>query len=599
MDCMKIGDMLSAYIDDCLEAAEREQVKQHLDSCPACRQELADLHKTVEIVKALGEVIPPEHFHDQLTVKLHETKNTTTTDSAQRSVLADKNENRWQTLFRMGSRHLKTQWAAVAAVLLIGSFIGALTDNTMTPFGRSPVGQIIDSKAVPQEEFASTAGSNKDTEGGVQYRYTPQSAADSNSPVQTMKAKTKSETSEQEVVRGYQREEAETSSQRKSVNPEVPEVKASNAEPQYNTMAAPTTENNKDQVKSLAAPPVNTMKNSAPPAAANSFAAAQNNTANQATTNQAPDQPTAADQPAAPENVNSNARRQDPAAMTDENSIAPDTADQSSAVTGEDTTTDLQTTEKEDGGAAAKDKTDLIKGSVSQKISDKDSPAPTEQQLQLLEIKNCWLTIEVPDFDETVERIGTLAAEYKGFVQETRVNGNSQKTGTFIVRVPKENFNDAISGFEKIGIVTEKRFDSEDSSAEYRDVNTRLNNLRRQEARLLALVDKAGSLKDVMDLENEINRVRQEIESLVTKANYLTSVSNLATLTLDISEADAQTNQANQGVFGRTWAAFTSSCQSLIHFIGWLVVGFGRALPFLAVLFSGVAAYKFYRSRTK
>ncbi|KAA3636932.1 MAG: hypothetical protein DWP92_08765 [Armatimonadetes bacterium] len=54
-----LGEQLSAYLDGELITAEMPVVSTHLDSCPECRRELADLDRSRTAVRALPGVEPP------------------------------------------------------------------------------------------------------------------------------------------------------------------------------------------------------------------------------------------------------------------------------------------------------------------------------------------------------------------------------------------------------------------------------------------------------------------------------------------------------------------------------------------------------------
>ena len=59
MECDRIQEQLSAYLDDTLSSAEKSIIDSHLKSCPKCRKALADLEMTMRSIKSLEEIIPP------------------------------------------------------------------------------------------------------------------------------------------------------------------------------------------------------------------------------------------------------------------------------------------------------------------------------------------------------------------------------------------------------------------------------------------------------------------------------------------------------------------------------------------------------------
>lgn len=59
MQCDKIQEQLSAYLEDALSPAEKGIIDDHLRACPKCRESLADLEMTISSIKGLDEIIPP------------------------------------------------------------------------------------------------------------------------------------------------------------------------------------------------------------------------------------------------------------------------------------------------------------------------------------------------------------------------------------------------------------------------------------------------------------------------------------------------------------------------------------------------------------
>ncbi len=59
MECKDIREKLGAYLEEVVPPEERRIIEDHLNSCPKCAKNLADLKKAGELVKNLAEVEPP------------------------------------------------------------------------------------------------------------------------------------------------------------------------------------------------------------------------------------------------------------------------------------------------------------------------------------------------------------------------------------------------------------------------------------------------------------------------------------------------------------------------------------------------------------
>lgn len=70
MNCKKVQDYLSPYLDHVLSPEDTRTVEKHLEKCPICRQELEDLQETVHMMQTLPDITLPAGFNQQLRNKL-------------------------------------------------------------------------------------------------------------------------------------------------------------------------------------------------------------------------------------------------------------------------------------------------------------------------------------------------------------------------------------------------------------------------------------------------------------------------------------------------------------------------------------------------
>ncbi|MDH4232115.1 MAG: DUF2275 domain-containing protein [Nitrospirota bacterium] len=72
MECDKIQELLSAYLERTLSPAERERMDKHLGACPACAASLADLEKTLHYLHGLEDIVPPAWLTQQVMTRVKE-----------------------------------------------------------------------------------------------------------------------------------------------------------------------------------------------------------------------------------------------------------------------------------------------------------------------------------------------------------------------------------------------------------------------------------------------------------------------------------------------------------------------------------------------
>ncbi len=70
MECNKVRQRLSDYIDELMPSEEKASIDSHFKSCRQCRQSLDDMRKAIEHLKNLEEVEPPQWMAQKIMAKI-------------------------------------------------------------------------------------------------------------------------------------------------------------------------------------------------------------------------------------------------------------------------------------------------------------------------------------------------------------------------------------------------------------------------------------------------------------------------------------------------------------------------------------------------
>ncbi|MGE5445456.1 MAG: DUF2275 domain-containing protein [Ignavibacteriales bacterium] len=70
MECSKIREKLSDYIDGLVSSEEKGFIDEHLMSCEMCSESLSDLRKTVDYAQNLEEIEPPQWLTERIMAKV-------------------------------------------------------------------------------------------------------------------------------------------------------------------------------------------------------------------------------------------------------------------------------------------------------------------------------------------------------------------------------------------------------------------------------------------------------------------------------------------------------------------------------------------------
>src|SRR5215831_10618244 len=173
-------------------------------------------------------------------------------------------------------------------------------------------------------------------------------------------------------------------------------------------------------------------------------------------------------------------------------------------------------------------------------------PAPTPIQGPLV-IRQAQLTVSVGSgsFDSKLTDVRHLVELEGGFIAGTDAQVNPQttddhiRTGVISFMVPAKNFDDTIDELGKLGKVQNEHISGQDVSAQYVDLQARLANEEAQRNAMLALLQRAQSVSDIIAIQNQLGQITQQIEELKGQIQYLDHNTSFSTVTVSIVEAGA------------------------------------------------------------
>jgi len=153
-------------------------------------------------------------------------------------------------------------------------------------------------------------------------------------------------------------------------------------------------------------------------------------------------------------------------------------------------------------------------------------------------IKNANLVLFVSSISESLPKINQLLTDYQGdtlSLQETRLSDTSS-TATLILRIPQQHLEVVIEKLLTLGQVEQRSITTQDVSEQIFDFEARLRNLRRTEESLLAILNRSGTIAEVLAVTQELSTVRQQIEQLTGQLSRLENQVTYARLTLTLTE---------------------------------------------------------------
>lgn len=193
---------------------------------------------------------------------------------------------------------------------------------------------------------------------------------------------------------------------------------------------------------------------------------------------------------------------------------------------------------------------------------DDDSSAKQTRKI----IYDTVIGLVVEDYQDFERRIVELVDEHGGFVaySETSRRFNDRQSGTWTIRVPVDRYTEFLTSVTSLGFAESRRENAQDVTEEFVDIEARIKNKRELERRIIAMLEeRAGKLADVLEIERELSRVREEIERMEGRLRYLSDRTSLATVTINCREEQEYTPAAAPTFASRISRSWRGSLEAL------------------------------------
>lgn len=237
--------------------------------------------------------------------------------------------------------------------------------------------------------------------------------------------------------------------------------------------------------------------------------------------------------------------------------------------------------------APAKDASGLVGNlatrSVAVDAAGLTQAAPSEPSLSVLLpdrmlIRIGHASIRVDSLEAAIRRVTEVATAMGGYVANSSYQTGEQasRSATLEIKLPAARYQEAFDRLGGIGTVTNASTSTQDVGEEYVDIAARTANAKRLEERLVSLLaTRAGKLEEVLGVERELARVRQEIERYEGRLRYLERQVAMSTLAITVFEPGPMIGNPGDHVirdaFKEAWRNFVAVVAGGIALLGVIV----------------------------
>ncbi len=227
-------------------------------------------------------------------------------------------------------------------------------------------------------------------------------------------------------------------------------------------------------------------------------------------------------------------------------------------------------------------------------LYEDDIERDKKEAIQQRIIKTSYLTFETESVDAMFKNIQSQVKKHKGFIQndETSKSYNTIRR-SLVIRIPTQNFQPVIDSIANtVKTFDNKKISLQDVTEEFVDLEARLKAKKALETRYLQLLGKAKNVKEMLEIEREVAKIREEIEAKQGRLKYLTNKVSLSTIHVEFYEYTSVVKPKSRTYISQVVKALKGGFSSLGNF----VLGMLYIWPFLIII--GILGY-YIRKRIK
>ncbi|WP_405589052.1 DUF4349 domain-containing protein [Streptomyces sp. NBC_01190] len=245
------------------------------------------------------------------------------------------------------------------------------------------------------------------------------------------------------------------------------------------------------------------------------------------------------------------------------------------------------------GGAAA----DAGGGTPGSKTPTAPSASTSPSYL----VRTAELTVSTPHVERQLDTARGYAVRAGGYAgdEDTTVDGAGHAESSVQLRVPATAYDQVLTELAGLGKLLNRSANVEDVTGQVVDVASRIKSQQASVARVRALMDRADRLSDVVTLESELSTRESALEALEAQQASLTSRTDLATITLRLTEPPVRPAPpkpaAHDGFWTSVGHALGDGWHAFYVTVRLLLIVLSVVLPFAAVALLGWFGYRLAR----
>lgn len=204
-------------------------------------------------------------------------------------------------------------------------------------------------------------------------------------------------------------------------------------------------------------------------------------------------------------------------------------------------------------------------------------------------IRTLNLTVETETYTQLLDDLSQRVTRCGGYIEnlsaDTR-DSSSSRYASMTIRIPVEQLENFAGEIGEISNVVQRTESTQDVTLSYVDMESHRNALKTEQERLLALLENAQNLDEILEIERRLTDVRYELESMESQLRSYDNQIEYATIYLDIAEVKVLTpvDEEEKGFWEEIGDGFVNSAESVWEFLKDLFAFVIVAVPYLLLI---------------
>ena len=153
-------------------------------------------------------------------------------------------------------------------------------------------------------------------------------------------------------------------------------------------------------------------------------------------------------------------------------------------------------------------------------------------------VRSGGINFQSEDLEKDYQQIKGMLGGFDAYLEnESQSNDQFRKTYNLSIRVPSDKYDSLLNRISGIAFKVDSKYSNTDEVTErYYDLQSRIQNKKELEKRYREILTKANEVKDILEIERNLNEVRTDIEMMEGQFNYLSNQIKFSSLQVQFYE---------------------------------------------------------------